>query len=329
MPVLLNVENLKIYFRTYRGLVKAVDGVSCQINEREIIGLVGESGCGKSVSQLSIMKLIPTPPGEIVGGTAFFKGEDLLKMDNNGADIRSIRGRHIAMIFQEPMTSLNPVLTIARQLTEMLELHLCMNKQQSVERAIELLKLVGIPDAQKRIDDYPHQFSGGMRQRVMIAMALSCNPEILIADEPTTGLDVTTQAQILEIMRDMVACFNASLVIVTHNLGVVARYAHRIYVMYAGRVVESGNSKEIFASPRHPYTIGLLECVPRLDDSPDRRLVPIHGVPPDLINMLPTCAFLPRCRYHINKCEQEPWPPLRDLGGGHYASCYVNPQEKK
>jgi oligopeptide/dipeptide ABC transporter ATP-binding protein len=329
MSVLLNVENLKTQFKTEGGLVKAVDGVSYHINEREIIGLVGESGCGKSVSQLSVLQLIPRPPGEIVNGKVIFEGQDLLKFEANGPEMRSVRGAKITMIFQEPMTSLNPTLTICRQLTEMLELHLGMDKQAARKRAIELLKLVGIPEAETRVDDYPHQFSGGMRQRVMIAMALSCNPKILIADEPTTAVDVTTQAQLLELMKGVVARFNASLVIVTHNLGVVARYAERIYVMYAGRIVESGNSKDIFGAPRHPYTIGLLSCVPRLDEEVGRKLVPIKGMPPNLINMPPTCAFLPRCPYHIERCKQEPWPELRQVGSQHYVSCYVNTQEKQ
>jgi peptide/nickel transport system ATP-binding protein len=264
MATILQVENLKTYFKTDRGLVKAVDGVSFHVGEHEIVGLVGESGCGKSVSMLSAMQLIPTPPGKIEAGKVLFEGANLLRYPAKGREMRSIRGGQIAMIFQEPMTSLNPVLTICRQLTEMLELHLNMDRQSSRKRAIELLKMVGIPEAENRIDDYPHQFSGGMRQRVMIAMALSCNPKLIIADEPTTALDVTTQAQLLELMLDMVTRLNTSLVIVTHNLGVVARYVQRIYVMYSGRVVESGLSEDIFRNPRHPYTIGLLKCVPRL-----------------------------------------------------------------
>jgi oligopeptide/dipeptide ABC transporter ATP-binding protein len=327
MAELLKVENLKTQFNTEGGVVKAVDGVSYHIDEQEIIGLVGESGCGKSVSQLSVMQLISTP-GEIVGGDVIFEGRDLLQFEANGPEMRSVRGAKIAMIFQEPMTSLNPVLTINQQLTEMLELHLGMSGKAARERAIELLSMVGIPGAKSRIDDYPHQFSGGMRQRVMIAMALSCNPKILIADEPTTALDVTTQAQLLELMKDMVERFQASLVIVTHNLGVVARYAQRIYIMYAGRIVESGTTKNIFSKPRHPYTIGLLKCIPRLDEEEGRKLVPIEGLPPNLINMPPTCAFLPRCSYKIERCFQEPWPPLTHLHDQHYISCYANTEEK-
>jgi len=329
MAAVLDVQNLKTYFHTEYGLVKAVDGVSFQINQGEIVGLVGESGCGKSVSILSVMQLIPTPPGEIVDGKVLFEGDNLLQYKANGPQIRAIRGSKITMIFQEPMTSLNPVLTICRQLTESLELHLDMDRQAARERAIELLKMVGVPDAASRVDDYPHQFSGGMRQRVMIAMALSCNPMIIFADEPTTAVDVTTQAQLLELMKDLVTRQNASLVIVTHNLGVVARYAQRIYVMYAGRIVESGLSEDIFGHPHHPYTIGLLNSVPRLGEKHGtRKLVPIDGLPPDLINMPPTCAFLPRCTYKVEKCQKEPWPALRAVGDQHYISCYVDIREK-
>ncbi len=325
MSPILEVNNLKTYFKTDRGLVKAVDGISLHINEHEIIGLVGESGCGKSVSMLSTIQLIPTPPGIIADGKVIFEGVDLLQYQAKGKEMSSIRGGKIAMIFQEPMTSLNPVLTICRQMTEMTELHLSMNPRDARERAIELLRMVGIPEAEGRIDDYPHQFSGGMRQRVMIAMALSCKPRLIIADEPTTALDVTTQAQLLELMMTMVEKSNTSLVIVTHNLGVVARYVQRIYVMYSGRIVESGSSDEIFANPRHPYTIGLLKSVPRLGENrKQRKLVPIEGRPPSLINMPPTCAFLPRCTYKLEKCLKEPWPELRIKGKDHYVSCYAD-----
>jgi peptide/nickel transport system ATP-binding protein len=327
MAELLKVNNLVTQFKTESGLVKAVDGVSYYLDEQEIIGLVGESGCGKSVSQLSVMQLI-SAPGEIVGGEVIFDGQDLLKFEANGPQMRSVRGAKIAMIFQEPMTSLNPVLTIGQQLTEMLVLHMRMNDEAARKRAIELMSMVGIPSAESRIDDYPHHFSGGMRQRVMIAMGLSCNPKILIADEPTTALDVTTQAQLLEMMKDMVKRFRASLIIVTHNLGVVARYAQRIYIMYAGRIVESGTTKDIFSKPRHPYTIGLLKCIPRLDEEEGRKLVPIEGLPPNLINMPPTCAFLPRCSYRLEKCTREPWPALSPIESNHYVSCYANTKEK-
>ena len=320
---LLTVENLKTYFYTDFGLVKAVDGVSYEINEAEIVGIVGESGCGKSVSQLSTLQLITSPPGKIVDGRVIFEGKNLLEFPANGPEMRFTRGGKIAMVFQEPMTSLNPTLSVFQQLGEMLALHLNMDREMQRRRAIELLKQVGIPDAERRIDDYPHQFSGGMRQRVMIAMALSCNPKILIADEPTTAVDVTTQAQLLLLMQNMVRQYSTALVIVTHNLGVVARYAERIYVMYAGRIVESGTCDDIFNHPKHPYTIGLLKCVPRLDEAADRRLVPIEGVPPNLINMPSTCAFLPRCPYSIDRCREEPWPALR-LVQGQSISCYVD-----
>ncbi|MBI4322327.1 MAG: ABC transporter ATP-binding protein [Chloroflexi bacterium] len=329
MSALLDVRNLKTYFKTDYGLVKAVDGVSYHVNEHEIVGMVGESGCGKSVSQMSLLRLIPSPPGEIAGGEVIFEGQDLLKFKPNGPEMRSIRGGKIAMIFQEPMTSLNPVLTIGRQLTEMVELHLNTNRQAARKRAIELMKMVGIPDPESRIDDYPHQFSGGMRQRVMIAMALSCNPRMVIADEPTTAVDVTTQAQLLELMRDLVEQFGASLVVVTHNLGVIARYAERIYVMYAGRIVEAGACKDIFANPSHPYTIGLLKCVTKLDERQKRKLLPIVGMPPALIGMPPTCAFLPRCPFRVERCQQEPWPELRVVDGEHFVSCYVDTRHRK
>jgi len=319
---ILKVNNLKTQFRTEAGLVKAVDGVSFHIDEREIVSVVGESGCGKSVSLLSVMQLIKAP-GEIVGGEVIFEGHDLLQYEANQKEMRSIRGARIAMIFQEPMTSLNPVLTIRQQLTEMLVLHMGIRGVAARNRAIVLLRLVGIPAATERLDDYPHHFSGGMRQRVMIAMAIACNPKILIADEPTTSLDVTTQAQLLKVMKEMVQKLGTSLVIVTHNLGLVARYAQRIYVMYAGKIVESGTTKSIFSNPRHPYTIGLLQCIPRLDKEKGKRLVPIEGLPPNLVNMPDKCAFLPRCTRRIQECYQKTWPPLVRIDDEHYYRCYV------
>lgn len=322
MSVLLEVKDLKTHFRTDAGLVKAVDGVSYHINKKEIVAIVGESGCGKSVSQMSILQLIPTPPGKIVGGQILFEGRDLLKFEANGPEMRSLRGGKISMVFQEPMTSLNPVLTIGRQLSESMKLHMQLSKSDAKERAIELLGRVGIPNGDKRVDDYPHQFSGGMRQRVMIAMALSCNPQIILADEPTTALDVTTQAQLLELMKDMVKRLDTSLVIVTHNLGVVARYAQRVYVMYAGRIVEGGTSREIFENPSHPYTKALLKCIPRLDEEKGKKLDPIVGIPPNLINMPSVCAFLPRCKYKTDQCRKNPWPELKHIEGQHYVSCY-------
>ncbi len=329
MTPLLKVENLKTHFHTYRGLVKAVDGVSFYIDEKEIVGIVGESGCGKSVTMLSVLQLISSPPGEIVNGKVIFEGQDLLQYPSKGDVMSSIRGAKIGIIFQEPMTSLNPVLSIGRQMTESLEIHLHLSSQAASERAVELMHMVGIPDPKSRLNAYPHQFSGGMRQRVMIAIALSCNPKILIADEPTTAVDVTTQAQLLELMQEMVDRLNTSLVIVTHNLGVVARYAQRIYVMYSGRIVESGPADDIFLHPRHPYTIGLLHCVPQLGETRlERKLVPIKGLPPNLINMPAHCAFLPRCDHARDICRQNPWPALLEVGDNHYAACFKDILEK-
>ncbi len=329
MRHLLEVRHLSTQFKLDSGTVQAVDGVSYYIDEGEIVGLVGESGCGKSVSQLSVLQLVSSPPGRIVGGEILFEGVDLLKFSSNGEQMRAIRGGKIGVIFQEPMTSLNPVLTIGQQIVESLALHMKMEQGAARARAVQLLKQVGIPDAEQRIAHYPHQFSGGMRQRAMIAMAMSCDPRLLIADEATTALDVTTQAQLLELLRDTVRRLNTSLLIVTHNLGVVARYAHRIYVMYAGRIVESGTAKDIFGSPRHPYTAGLLKSVPRLDEPKGRQLVPIAGMPPNLINRPATCAFLPRCARRIEKCRKEPWPALARVHGEHHVSCYADTEERR
>jgi len=321
MAGLLQVKDLRTHFFTDEGVVRAVDGISYDVQEGETMGLVGESGCGKSVSALSILRLIPSPPGKIVGGEVWFDGQDLLKVGEE--EIRHVRGNRIAMIFQEPMTSLNPVLTIGRQITEALELHLKMNRNAANRRAVELLEMVGIPEAHTRLNDYPHQFSGGMRQRVMIAMALSCNPKLLLADEPTTALDVTIQAQILEIMARLSSEFGTAVIIITHNLGVVARYANRVNVMYAGKIVESGSAREIYGRPRHPYTLGLLRSVPRLDEARRDKLVPIEGVPPDLANIPPGCSFYPRCSYRIDRCRQEE-PPLMLVDEKHYAACWVD-----
>jgi oligopeptide/dipeptide ABC transporter ATP-binding protein len=329
MATLLAVHDLKTQFKTDDGLVKAVDGISYVVDERDIIGLVGESGCGKSVSQLSVMQLI-FPPGKVVGGEVLFEGKDLLTLEPNGPVMRSIRGGKIAMIFQEPMTSLNPGLTIGTQLTEMLKLHRGMNPQESRDCAVDLLNRVGISgrDAKTRLNDYPHQFSGGMRQRVMIAIGLSCSPKILIADEPTTALDVTIQAQLLELMKRVVEDMKTSLVLVTHNLGIVARYVNRLYIMYAGRIVESGSCEDIFRRPLHPYTLGLFKSIPRLDEEKGRKLVPIQGSPPSLVNLPATCAFLPRCTYKIEKCFKDPWPALEEAEPKHCVRCYVTPEER-
>lgn len=321
MGVLLEVKDLKTYFFTGGGVVKAVDGISYYVEEGETIGLAGESGCGKSVSALSVIRLIPNPPGRIVGGEVIFDGKNLLEV--NEKEMRHVRGGKIAMIFQEPMTSLNPVLTIGRQISEALEIHLGMDKQDARRRSIELLQLVVIPDAKTRLGDYPHQFSGGMCQRVMIAMALSCNPKLLIADEPTTAVDVTIQAQLLEIMKDMTGRFGTALILITHNLGVIARHAQRVYIMYAGKIVETGLASDVYSTPGHPYTMGLLASVPRLDAPLRTKLTPIDGEPPDMAYLPPGCSFRPRCVYAVERCAQEA-PPLRQLAEKHYAACWAD-----
>ena len=303
MAVLLEVKNLTTHFTTDNGIVEAVDGVSYSVNAGEIVGIVGESGCGKSVSALSIMRLIPDPPGKIVSGEVIFNGQDLLKLPH--AQMRKVRGNDIGMVFQEPMTSLNPVLTVGRQLTETIELHLNMSASAAQERARELLELVGLPDAERRLEDYPHQMSGGMRQRVMIAMAVSCNPKLIIADEPTTALDMTIQAQILELMQRLSTELGTAMILITHNLGIIARYAQRVIVMYAGSVIEEGTSRQIYYDPRHPYTLGLLRSVPRLDEREGVKLEPIDGIPPNLIGLRAGCNFAPRCRYVVEQCTTE------------------------
>ena len=322
MAKLLEVKDLATYFFTPEGVVKAVDGITYDLEEGEILGLVGESGCGKSVSALSLMRLIQNP-GRNVAGSVMFNGQDLLTLDDE--DMRHIRGKDMSMIFQEPMTSLNPVLTIGRQLTESLQLHLGLDKEGAEKRAGELLLMVGIPEGDRRLRDYPHQFSGGMRQRVMIAMALSCNPKMLIADEPTTALDVTIQAQILELVQRLGRELGTAVLIITHNLGVVARYADRVNVMYAGKIIERGTSREIYGNPRHPYTIGLLASVPRLDEPRKEQLDPIEGLPPDLISLPAGCSFRARCRFAIDKCATE-IPPLVEVSEGHTAACWVSDQ---
>jgi len=319
---LLEVEDLATYFYTPEGVVKAVDGITYDLEEGEILALVGESGCGKSVSALSIMRLIANP-GKNVRGSVIFNGQDLLALSE--PEMRRIRGNDISMIFQEPMTSLNPVLTIGKQLTEAIALHLGYDKKQSEDRAGDLLELVGIPEGRGRLVDYPHQFSGGMRQRVMIAMALSCNPKMLIADEPTTALDVTIQAQILELVQRLGKDLGTAVLIITHNLGVVARYADRVNVMYAGRIIERGTATEIYGNPRHPYTIGLLKSVPRLDEERKELLEPIEGLPPDLIFLPDGCAFRERCKYAIDRCATE-IPPLIEVSDAHTAACFVSDQ---
>ncbi|SHI02827.1 oligopeptide transport system ATP-binding protein [Sporobacter termitidis DSM 10068] len=324
MGRLLTVNGLSTEFRTERGVVRAVNNVSYNIDEGEIVGLVGESGCGKSVSQLSLMQLIPNPPGRVVAGSAEFEGVDLLKYTRRSRELCAIRGNRISMIFQEPMTSLNPAMTIARQMSEVLTLHLNLDKKEARERSTDMLAQVGIPDPGKRADDYPHQLSGGMRQRVMVAMAMLCSPKLIIADEATTALDATIQAQLLELMYDLVGRYHTALVMVTHNLGIVARYADRVNVMYAGRIIETGTVKEIWADPLHPYTEGLLSCVPKLGE----KLEPIKGMPPSLINRPATCPFLPRCRFRTAACFKEPAAELTYVGGQHATACNRRLEER-
>jgi oligopeptide/dipeptide ABC transporter ATP-binding protein len=314
---LLDVRGLKTYFDTRRGPVKAVDGVSYNVMPGEIVALVGESGCGKTVSALSLLRLIPEPPGKVWAGEAIFEGKDLLKM--NKEEIRHVRGRQISVVFQEPMTSLNPVFTIGRQITETMVEHNIVEKEKADAEAIRLLELVGIPDAH-RLKQYPGEFSGGMRQRVMLAMALSCNPRLIIADEPTTAVDVTIQAQLLELLDSVVQRFNAAILLITHNLGMVAKYAKRVNVMYAGRIVEHATCDEIFANPMHPYTRMLLNCSPRLDRDRQTKLIPIQGQPPDLVKRPEGCPFHPRCYCAKEDCVKE-WPPLVEVSKGHTAAC--------
>jgi oligopeptide/dipeptide ABC transporter ATP-binding protein len=317
---LLEIENLQTHFFTSAGVVKAVDGISYDVDQGETVAIVGESGCGKSVGALSILRLVANPPGRIVGGSIRFQGRDLLALSDE--EIRNVRGRDIAMVFQEPMTSLNPVLTVGRQLTETLEQHLKMTPEQAAARAIELLAMVGIAEPARRLKQYPHHFSGGMRQRVMIAMAMCCEPKLIIADEPTTALDVTIQAQILELMKDLTRRLGVALIIITHNLGIVARYADRVNVMYAGKIIESGTAQEIYRNPRHPYTLALLRSVPRMDRPRRARLDPVQGQPPDLTRLGIGCSFEPRCGFAIDHCTRSA-PALETVGtAGHIAACW-------
>lgn len=319
--MILEVKDLRTFFYTPEGVVKAVDGVSYNVAEGEIVALVGESGCGKSVSALSIMGLIPNPPGRIVDGQIGFNGKNLQELDEEG--MRRIRGKEIAMVFQEPMTSLNPVLSIGRQMTEHQEVHLNISGEEATRKSAEMLQIVGIPDAERRLSQYPHQFSGGMRQRVMVAMAMSCGPKLILADEPTTALDVTIQAQILELLKELTRKKGVSLIIITHNLGVVARYAARVNVMYAGKIIECGPSQPIYHNSQHPYTIGLLNSVPRLDQPRKSKLEPIEGQPPDLVNLPGGCSFRPRCKFAQEKCGWEV-PPLHEIGEGHRVACWMS-----
>lgn len=320
MATILEVSDLKTRFFTQDGVVHAVNGVSFNLDEGETLGVVGESGCGKSVTMMSLLRLIPTPPGRITDGAVLFEGRDLLKMTDD--EIRQVRGNRIAMIFQDPMTSLNPVLTINQQVGEALQLHLGMNKEMARERAIELLTMVGIPSAADRIDDYPHQFSGGMRQRVMIAMALACNPQILIADEPTTALDVTIQAQIIDLVRRLQEDIGMAVIWITHDMSLLAGLADRINVMYAGFMVEKADTSELYNNPRHPYTLGLLGSIPRLDEKRPETLYSIEGLPPDLLEFPDHCPFAPRCAYVVDKCWEENPPLLATTTTRHTAACW-------
>jgi oligopeptide/dipeptide ABC transporter ATP-binding protein len=320
LPQVLEVRDLRTEFRTGAGVVRAVDGVSYSVDPGETVAVVGESGSGKSVGALSILRLIPDPPGRIVGGEVLFGGRDLTKLSD--AEMREVRGGEIGMVFQEPMTSLNPVLSIGRQITETIEQHRGSDRAAAQKRAVELLSLVGIAEPQRRLKQYPHQLSGGMRQRVMIAIALACDPKLIIADEPTTALDVTIQAQILELMQQLTQRLGVALIVITHNLGIVARYAHRVNVMYAGRIVESGSAAAIYHTPRHPYTMALLKSVPRLDRPRQARLDPIEGQPPDLTRLDRGCAFRPRCRFAIDACSAS-MPRLEPIGApGQLAACF-------
>jgi oligopeptide transport system ATP-binding protein len=321
MSRLLEVKGLETRFFTQDGVVHAVNGISYYLDEGETLAIVGESGCGKSVGVMSLLRLIPMPPGKVTGGEVWFENKDLLKMTDD--EIRQVRGNRIAMIFQDPMTSLNPVLTIGFQISESLTLHMGMDKAASRKRTVELLELVGIPKASDRLDDYPHQFSGGMRQRVMIAMGLSCNPQLLIADEPTTALDVTIQAQITDLVKRLRDEIGMAIIWITHDLGVVAGLADRMIVMYAGFIVEEAAVKELYANPRHPYTVGLLGSLPRLDAQRIHRLTSIDGLPPDLIDLPAGCPFYVRCKYRIERCKAEN-PPLAPVAPAHKIACWVD-----
>jgi oligopeptide/dipeptide ABC transporter ATP-binding protein len=316
---LLEVKDLRVGFKTDDGFVGAVNGLSYSVEGGSTLGIVGESGSGKSVNALSIMRLIPMPPGRIDGGTISLRGDNLLAKSE--PEMRKIRGNDIAMIFQDPMTSLNPVLTVGDQISESVQIHLKMSKKDALAKTIDMLRLVRIPLPEKRVREYPHQLSGGMRQRVMIAMALCCDPDVLIADEPTTALDVTIQAQILELMKDMQERLGSAIVMITHDLGVVAETCKYVLVMYAGNMVEYGSAEDIFSRPKHPYTLGLLASLPRLDDKEQSRLVPIEGQPPNLLRLPPGCSFAPRCKYRMPICDTP--VPTYDFGGGHVARCFL------
>lgn len=317
---LLDIKDLRVSFITYAGEVQAVRGVSFYVDKGETLAIVGESGCGKSVTVQTVMGLIPSPPGRIKGGSIVFDGKDITSL--NDKQMENIRGSEIGMIFQDPMTSLNPTMTIGQQIAEGLRKHQHMTKAQAMARAVEMLNMVQIPNADKRVNNYPHQFSGGMRQRAMIAIALACNPKLLIADEPTTALDVTIQAQIIDLMKNLQAQTGTAIILITHDLGIVADIAQRVIVMYAGEIVEAGSLRDIFYWPRHPYTWGLLQSVPRLDNDEKKPLIPINGTPPDLLAPPAGCAFADRCQYAMRICKQQS-PIAMECGENHYARCWL------
>lgn len=321
---LLDVRNLRTSFFTDEAEIKAVDDVSFHVDKGEVVAIVGESGCGKSMTQLSIIQLIPSPPGRILGGEVRFNGQNLLDYGAKSEKMRAVRGAGISMIFQEPMTSLNPVLTVGRQLSEIILVHERIGKKEAWRRGIAALEAVGIPEPAERMNSYPFEMSGGMRQRVMIAVAVACNSELIIADEPTTALDVTTQAQVMELLLDLVTTRNKSLIVITHNLGLVSRYAKRVYVMYAGKIIESGTTEQLLTAPKHPYTIGLLNSMPKLEGDANSDLQPIEGAPPSLSNLPPTCAFLPRCPLAQDQCRSRDFPAMHSVGSpGHFAACHL------
>ncbi len=321
---LLDVRNLRTSFFTDDGEVKAVDDVSFHVDKGEVVAIVGESGCGKSMTQLSIIQLIQSPPGRILGGEVLFNGQNLLDYGAKSKQMRAVRGAGISMIFQEPMSSLNPVLTVGRQLSEVIRVHARIGQKEAWQRGIVALEAVGIPEPAQRMNSYPFEMSGGMRQRVMIAVAVACNSELIIADEPTTALDVTTQAQVMELLLELVRARSKSLIVITHNLGLVSRYAQRVYVMYAGKIIESGTTEQLLTAPQHPYTIGLLNSMPKLEGDADADLLPIEGAPPSLSNLPPGCAFLPRCPMAQDQCRALPFPAMREVGApGHFAACHL------
>jgi oligopeptide transport system ATP-binding protein len=326
MPEILNVQNLETQFTTYDGVVHAVNGVDFVLNEGETLGLVGESGCGKSVTVTSILRLIPSPPGKVVAGTAMFQGRDLIAMDDE--ELRHIRGSQISMVFQDPMTYFNPVINMGKQISEPLAIHLGVTKKEAEARVVELLNLVGIPNPRERYKDYPHQFSGGMRQRAMIAMALTCSPQVLIADEPTTALDVTIQAQIVELVKELRDKLGMAIIWITHDLGIIAGLADRVSVMYAGYIIEEAHVKSLYVEPRHPYTIGLLGSLPSLSKSRKERLASIEGIPPVLFRKATACPFAPRCVYRVDHCLNEN-PKLHEVGLNHRAACWVDTETRK